>query len=164
MGRNSLNQRLNANIWEFCEKEGGYFEVHHVKKLKDVQGKEVRKQIMIARQRKTIVLCNECRLFRTFGDASLALVYRGHVLGCSSEILGCTALLSIISQPLFDRLCCRPGRHVIRVACRGPRIKRRPLSFRHPYSAFFPASYRIGRPCPWRRGTSMRLPLSLRWM
>jgi RNA-directed DNA polymerase len=60
LGRTSLDQRLNANICEFCEKEGGYFEVHHVKKLKDVQGKEVWKQIMIARQRKTIVLCNEC--------------------------------------------------------------------------------------------------------
>jgi len=59
-GRSTLEQRLKANICESCGKEGGYFEVHHVKKLKDVQGKEWWEQIMIARKRKTLVLCNEC--------------------------------------------------------------------------------------------------------
>jgi len=58
--RNSLQQRLEANICEFCGKEGGYFESHHVNKLKNVQGKEGWKQIMIARKRKTLILCNEC--------------------------------------------------------------------------------------------------------
>jgi RNA-directed DNA polymerase len=58
--RSSIQQRLEANVCEFCGKEKGFFEVHHVKKLKDVQGKEGWKQIMIARKRKTLILCNAC--------------------------------------------------------------------------------------------------------
>jgi RNA-directed DNA polymerase len=58
--RNSLQQRLEANVCEFCGREGGYFEVHHVRKLKDVKGKARWEQIMIARQRKTMILCNAC--------------------------------------------------------------------------------------------------------
>jgi RNA-directed DNA polymerase len=58
--RSSLEQRLNTHVCESCGKEGGFFEVHHIRKLKDVQGKEGWKQIMIARKRKTLVLCNEC--------------------------------------------------------------------------------------------------------
>jgi Type II intron maturase len=58
--RSSLEERLKANICESCGKEGGYFEVHHVRKLKDVKGKEWWEQVLIARQRKTIVLCIEC--------------------------------------------------------------------------------------------------------
>jgi len=57
--RSSLEQRLRANVCEHCGKEGGFFEVHHVKKLKDAkqQGWE---RIMITRKRKTIILCIEC--------------------------------------------------------------------------------------------------------
>jgi hypothetical protein len=58
--RNSLKQRLEANLCEFCGKSGGYFEVHHIRKLKDVKGKEAWECIMIARRRKTMVLCHEC--------------------------------------------------------------------------------------------------------
>jgi RNA-directed DNA polymerase len=59
-GRSTLAQRLQAGICESCGKEGGYFEVHHVRKLKDVQGKHWWEQVMIQRQRKTLVLCIEC--------------------------------------------------------------------------------------------------------
>lgn len=59
-GRSTLDQRLNANICESCGKEGGYFEVHHVRKLKDLQGKEWWEQVIIARKRKTMILCVEC--------------------------------------------------------------------------------------------------------
>ena len=59
-GRHTLEQRLNKNICESCGKTGGYFEVHHVRKLKDLQGKEWWEQVMFARQRKTMVLCVEC--------------------------------------------------------------------------------------------------------
>jgi len=59
-GRSTLEQRLNRNLCESCGKTGGYFEVHHVRKLKDLQGKEWWEQVMFARQRKTMVLCNEC--------------------------------------------------------------------------------------------------------
>jgi hypothetical protein len=50
---------LEANLCAFCGKGGGYFEVHHIRKLKDVKGKEAWERIMIARRRKTMVLCNE---------------------------------------------------------------------------------------------------------
>jgi hypothetical protein len=59
-GRSTLEQRLNANICESCEKEGGYFEVHHVRKLKDLQGKKWWEQVMSYRKRKTMILCIEC--------------------------------------------------------------------------------------------------------
>jgi len=58
--RSTLQQRLEANVCEFCEREGGYFEVHHIRKLKDVKGKGTWEQLMIAMKRKTMILCNEC--------------------------------------------------------------------------------------------------------
>jgi len=57
--RSSLEQRLQANVCEYCGKEGGFFEVHHIKKLKDVK-KQGWERIMITRKRKTIILCIEC--------------------------------------------------------------------------------------------------------
>jgi group II intron reverse transcriptase/maturase len=58
--RSSLAQRLEASICENCGKTGGYFEVHHVRKLKDVKDKQGWEQIMSARKRKTMILCIEC--------------------------------------------------------------------------------------------------------
>jgi len=58
--KSSLAQRLEAGICESCGKEGGFFEVHHVRKLKDVKEKEGWERIMIARKRKTMILCIEC--------------------------------------------------------------------------------------------------------
>lgn len=61
--RSELVQRLNANQCEYCGKSGGYFEVHHIRKLKDIKDKknkapwEIR---MVARNRKTMILCIEC--------------------------------------------------------------------------------------------------------
>ncbi len=44
-----------------CGQEDGYFEVHHVRKLSDIKdGKEKWQKLMIARRRKTMVLCVEC--------------------------------------------------------------------------------------------------------
>ena len=59
-GRSTLEQRLKANVCESCGKEGGYFEVHHVRKLKDLHGKEWWEQVMSYRKRKTMILCVEC--------------------------------------------------------------------------------------------------------
>ena len=56
--RNSLQRRLAANVCEFCGREGGYCEVHHVRKRTDVTGKARWEPSMIARQRKTLILCN----------------------------------------------------------------------------------------------------------
>ena len=61
MTRSELVQRLNANTCEYCGKTGGYMEVHHIKALKDVQGKkQLWQQMMCAKRRKTMVLCVDC--------------------------------------------------------------------------------------------------------
>ena len=38
--RNSLIKRMEANKCEYCGTDTGPFEIHHVRKLKDVKGKE----------------------------------------------------------------------------------------------------------------------------
>lgn len=63
-----LLRRLNADKCEYCEREGGYFEVHHVHKLADIkEGKQPWERLMIARKRKTLVLCVECHRKLTAG-------------------------------------------------------------------------------------------------
>jgi group II intron reverse transcriptase/maturase len=58
--RTEIVQRLNAEKCEYCGQEQGYFEVHHVRKLKDLHGKEHWQQVMASMQRKTLVLCHIC--------------------------------------------------------------------------------------------------------
>lgn len=59
--KTELLQRLSANVCEYCGKEGGYFEVHHVRKLKDIQkGNLLWERLMMWRRRKTLVLCISC--------------------------------------------------------------------------------------------------------
>ena len=60
--RSELGQRLAANQCEWCDSRTGPFEVHHVRKLKDLKGKAEWEILMIARRRKTMVLCKS--LFR----------------------------------------------------------------------------------------------------
>jgi group II intron reverse transcriptase/maturase len=65
-GRTSLEQRLLAELCEICGSEE-MIEVHHVRKLKDLKqkgSKEVPlwKQLMVARRRKTLVLCKTCHV------------------------------------------------------------------------------------------------------
>jgi group II intron reverse transcriptase/maturase len=59
-GITELGQRLAANRCEWCGKTQGSFEVHHVRKLKDLKGKEAWEKNMIARRRKTMVMCQQC--------------------------------------------------------------------------------------------------------
>jgi len=60
-GRTELIERLNANRCEYCGTTGGYFEVHHIRKLSDIkEGKKGWQKHMIARNRKTLILCIEC--------------------------------------------------------------------------------------------------------
>ncbi len=61
-GRTSLVSRLLASKCEFCGTTEGKFEVHHVRKLKDLKGKKKWEQKMIARNRKTMVLCTNCHV------------------------------------------------------------------------------------------------------
>jgi len=66
--RTELLDRLNAEICEYCGIDTGYFEVHHVRKLSDIkQGKTEWEKLMIARNRKTLVLCVECHRQLTEG-------------------------------------------------------------------------------------------------
>jgi RNA-directed DNA polymerase len=58
--RTEIVQRLNAQRCEYCGQDAGYFEVHHVQKLKDLDGKERWQQVMATMQRKTLVLCHVC--------------------------------------------------------------------------------------------------------
>jgi RNA-directed DNA polymerase len=61
LSRTEIVQRLNANCCEYCGKSGGYMDVHHVRAMKDVQGKKQQWQkTMSAMNRKTMVLCIDC--------------------------------------------------------------------------------------------------------
>jgi group II intron reverse transcriptase/maturase len=58
-----LEKRLLANKCEACGTEEGIMEVHHIKKLKNIRNNKNLtrfEKIMIARNRKTLVLCYEC--------------------------------------------------------------------------------------------------------
>jgi len=60
LSRTEIVRRLNAERCEYCGKDTGYFEVHHVRHLRDVQGKAFWQQRMAAMRRKTLVLCIAC--------------------------------------------------------------------------------------------------------
>lgn len=65
--RNDLVSRLNAHQCEACGDDEGPFEVHHVRRLKDVQDRPIALQRGVARLRKTTVLCQPCHLARHQG-------------------------------------------------------------------------------------------------
>ena len=60
--RNSLEARLKACKCELCGAEGDgiSFEIHHINRMKNLKGKEQWEMAMIARKRKTLVVCREC--------------------------------------------------------------------------------------------------------
>jgi group II intron reverse transcriptase/maturase len=62
--RSELLQRMQANVCELCGADQS-IEVHHIRKLADLHKKDGKerpawKQLMIARQRKTLVVCRPC--------------------------------------------------------------------------------------------------------
>ena len=59
-GRTSLIDRLLAEKCEWCGVMGTPLEMHHIYKLKDLKGKKMWEQRMIARRRKTMALCVSC--------------------------------------------------------------------------------------------------------
>jgi hypothetical protein len=64
LGRTELITRLEANRCEYCGYEGPC-ELHHVRKLKDLQNKREKPawvRMMVARRRKTLVLCKSCHI------------------------------------------------------------------------------------------------------
>lgn len=62
LGRTSLIQRLEASRCELCGAENVPIEIHHVRKLKDLNGKKFWEKFMIARKRKTLALCHKCHV------------------------------------------------------------------------------------------------------
>ncbi|GHO49924.1 hypothetical protein KSX_80870 [Ktedonospora formicarum] len=58
--RNELGKRLLATECEWCGIRGSQVEVHHIRKLGNLQGKAPWERQMIERRRKTMVLCVEC--------------------------------------------------------------------------------------------------------
>lgn len=56
-----FEQRLAAKVCELCGcTDAERYDIHHVHKVKDLKGKEFWEQVMIAKRRKTIVVCEEC--------------------------------------------------------------------------------------------------------
>lgn len=59
-GKTTFDDRLKAKVCELCGKTDGKLEVHHVNKVKNLKGKEPWEQVMIAKRRKTLVVCYDC--------------------------------------------------------------------------------------------------------
>lgn len=58
----SLIDRLKGHKCEWCGAETDDVEIHHVRKLKDLNGKAEWERHMIARKRKTMALCHSCHV------------------------------------------------------------------------------------------------------
>lgn len=58
--KTSLMARMSARKCELCGKTDCEIEIHHVRKLKDLTGKTYWERHMIARNRKTLALCQDC--------------------------------------------------------------------------------------------------------
>lgn len=57
---NSLAKRLKAGVCELCGTETKEIHMHHVRRLKDLKGKDELERKMIEMRRKSIALCPEC--------------------------------------------------------------------------------------------------------
>jgi group II intron reverse transcriptase/maturase len=61
MSVNTFEKRLKAHTCELCgTTESDHYEVHHINKLKNLKGKEPWECAMIAKRRKTLVVCRKC--------------------------------------------------------------------------------------------------------
>lgn len=61
VARSSLENRLKAKICELCGNEkADFYEIHHINKLKNLKGKRLWERTMLAKKRKTLVLCRDC--------------------------------------------------------------------------------------------------------
>jgi len=59
----AFENRLKAKVCELCGSENSpHYELHHVNKVKNLKGKTKWEQIMIAKRRKTMVLCRDCHV------------------------------------------------------------------------------------------------------
>lgn len=58
--RTTIDSRLKAQVCELCGKTGVKLEIHHVNKVKNLKGKAPWEQVMIAKRRKTLAVCQDC--------------------------------------------------------------------------------------------------------
>lgn len=59
----TMESRLKAKICEVCGcTDSERYEIHHVNKVKNLKGKTKWEQVMIAKRRKTIVVCHKCHM------------------------------------------------------------------------------------------------------
>ena len=59
--RTTLEQRLKAKVCELCgATDSKSYEIHHVNKVKNLKGKRQWELVMIAKRRKTLVVCKKC--------------------------------------------------------------------------------------------------------
>ncbi len=57
----TLEDRLKAKVCELCgTTEAEHYDMHHVNKVKNLKGKEPWERVMIAKHRKTLVVCESC--------------------------------------------------------------------------------------------------------
>lgn len=61
MSVNTFEKRLKAQTCELCgTTKSDHYEIHHVNKIKNLKGKEPWEVAMIAKRRKTLVVCRKC--------------------------------------------------------------------------------------------------------
>ena len=78
-GRTTIDSRLKAYCCELCGYEGKdrKYEVHHVNKVKNLKGKEPWEVVMIAKRRKTLVVCHDCHQKIHHGLKNVIKQYNG---------------------------------------------------------------------------------------
>ena len=59
MSGTELLRSISAETCEYCSSKDNV-EVHHVKKMKDLKGKQLWEKVMISMKRKQLVLCFNC--------------------------------------------------------------------------------------------------------
>ena len=57
---NSLARRLKAGVCEACGRQTPDIHMHHIRKLKDLTGKNDFETLMMKKRRKTLALCSDC--------------------------------------------------------------------------------------------------------
>lgn len=65
----TFEKRLKAKVCELCgSADSEKYEIHHVNKVKNLKGKANWERIMIAKKRKTLVVCHECHMAIHHGE------------------------------------------------------------------------------------------------
>lgn len=65
----TMESRLKAKVCEVCGcTDSDRYEIHHVNKVKNLKGKTEWEKVMIAKRRKTIVVCHKCHMIIHHGE------------------------------------------------------------------------------------------------